>query len=106
MVYKKGKTRLLHYRGSGQETLAKKQPLLIIYAPINIFHILDLNSKRSVVRDLLASNGLDIYVLDWSYPDWRDNDLSLKDYLGYVDSAVKVAKDQTKESKISILGYC
>jgi hypothetical protein len=35
VVYRKGKTRLLlHYRGSGQETLAKKQPLLIIYAPI------------------------------------------------------------------------
>jgi polyhydroxyalkanoate synthase subunit PhaC len=106
LVYRKGKTRLLHYRGSAQETLAKKQPLLIIYAPINTFHILDLNSKRSVVRDLLASNGLDIYVLDWSYPDWSDNDLSLKDYLGHVDSAVKVVKDQTKESKISILGYC
>lgn len=106
VVYRKGKTRLLHYRGSAQETLAKKQPLLIIYAPINTFHILDLNSKRSVVRDLLASNGLDIYVLDWSHPDWSDNDLSVKDYLGYVDSAVKVVKDQTKESKISILGYC
>jgi polyhydroxyalkanoate synthase subunit PhaC len=54
----------------------------------------------------LACNGLDIYVLGWSYPDWSDNDLSLKDYLGYVDSTVKVVKDQTKESKISILGYC
>jgi polyhydroxyalkanoate synthase len=106
VVYRKGKTKLLHYRRYGQETLAKKHPLLIIYAPINTFHILDLNSKRSVVRDLLASNGLDIYVLDWSYPDWRDNELSLKDYLGYMDSAVRVVKDQTKESKISILGYC
>jgi polyhydroxyalkanoate synthase subunit PhaC len=107
VIYRKGKTRLLHYRGYGRETAAaKKQPLLIIYAPINTFHILDLNSKRSVVRDLLASDGLDIYLLDWGYPDWGDNHLSLEDYLGYVNDAVKLVKDQTKENKISILGYC
>jgi poly(3-hydroxyalkanoate) synthetase len=28
------------------------------------FHILDLNLRKSVVRNLLASGGLDIYVLD------------------------------------------
>jgi polyhydroxyalkanoate synthase len=107
VVYRKGKTRLLHYRGYGQETpAAKKQPLLIIYAPINTFHILDLNPRRSVVRDLLASGGLDIYLLDWGYPDWSDNRLSLEDYLGYVSDAVKVVQDQTKESKTTILGYC
>ncbi len=106
VVYTKGKARLLHYRSYGQETSAKKQPLLIIYAPINTFHILDLNPKRSVVRDLLTSNGLDIYLLDWGYPDWNDNNVSLEDYIGYVHDAVKVVKDQTKENKVSILGYC
>jgi polyhydroxyalkanoate synthase len=107
VVYIKGKTRLLHYRGPGLEgTPAKKQSLLIIYAPINTFHILDLNPKRSVVRNLLESDGLDIYLLDWGYPDWSDNHLSLEEYLGYVDDAVKVVRDQTKESKTSILGYC
>ncbi|HKZ61009.1 MAG TPA: alpha/beta fold hydrolase [Nitrososphaera sp.] len=107
VLYRKGKARLLHYRGYHQETSAvKKQPLLIVYAPINTFHILDLNPKRSVVRNLLASNGLDIYLLDWGYPDWGDNHLSLEDYFGYLGDAVKVVKDQTKENKISILGYC
>lgn len=106
VIYRKGKTRLIHYRGFGQEDpSAKRQPLLIIYAPINTFHILDLNPNRSVVKNLLAS-GLDIYLLDWGYPDWSDNHLSLEDYLGYVNDAIKVVKDQTKESKISILGYC
>ena len=107
VVYRKGKTRLLHYRGNGLQTSgAKKQPLLIVYAPINTFHILDLNSNRSVVRNLLASDGLDIYVLDWGYPDWSDNHLSVEDYIRYVDDAVKVLKELTKENKISILGYC
>lgn len=113
VVYKKGKSRLLHYRNNGQETsssatISKKhqQPILIIYAPINTFHIMDLNPRRSIVRDLLASDGLDIYLLDWGYPDWSDNNLSLEDYLGYVADAVKVVRDQTRADKTSILGYC
>jgi polyhydroxyalkanoate synthase len=107
VVYRKGKARLLHYRHSDEVTpSARKQPLMIIYAPINTFQILDLNPERSVVRNLLASDGLDIYLLDWGYPDQTDNSLSLEDYLRYVDDAAKVIKDQTKEDKISILGYC
>lgn len=110
VIYRKGKARLLHYHKNDQETSStikkQKQSLLIIYAPINTFHILDLNPKRSVIRDLLASNSLDIYLLDWGYPDWSDNHLSLEDYLGYVADAVKVIKEQTSAERISILGYC
>jgi polyhydroxyalkanoate synthase len=112
IVFRKGKARLLHYRINDEETssfittMNKQQPLLIVYAPINTFHILDLNPKRSVVRDLLASGGLDIYLLDWGYPDWGDNHLSLQDYLDYLNEAVKVIKEKTLAEKVSILGYC
>ena len=110
VIYRKGKARLLHYHKDDQEnssTIKKqKQPLLIIYAPINTFHILDLNPRRSVIRNLLTSSGLDIYLLDWGYPDWSDNHLSLEDYLGYVADAVKVISEKTSADRISILGYC
>src|SRR5215211_1646611 len=118
VVYRKGKARLLHYRNNEQETSSsattavekkqqqQRQPLLIIYAPINTFHIMDLNPRRSIVRDLLALGGLDIYLLDWGYPDWSDNNLSLEDYLGYVADSIKVVKDHSHEDKASILGYC
>ncbi len=115
IVYRKGKARLLHYRITDQETSSstitvekkqQRQPLLIIYAPINTFHIMDLNPRRSIVRDLLTSGGLDIYLLDWGYPDWSDNNLSLEDYLGYVADSIKIVKDQTHADKTSILGYC
>lgn len=117
VVYRKGKARLLHYRKNDQETSSatttaikkqqkEQQPLLIIYAPINTFHILDLNSRRSVVRDLLASGGLDIYLLDWGYPDWSDDHLSMQDYLSYVSEAVQVVKGKTHADKVSTLGYC
>lgn len=120
VVHRNGKTRLLHYRAperadgsssggkaEGDSRIAKKRrPLLIIYAPINTFHILDLNPKRSVVRNLLASGGLDVYMLDWGYPDWNDDSLSLDDYLGYVIEAVNVIKSESGSDRVSILGYC
>jgi polyhydroxyalkanoate synthase len=80
--------------------------LLIIYAPINTFHILDLNPERSVVRNLLRNDGLDIYVLDWGYPDRSDSQLSLDDYAGYISEAISTVKDATGQNKVSILGYC
>lgn len=127
VAYRKGKTRLLHYRApertgstpiadvsaskvegaaKGSSQITEKRPLLIIYAPINTFHILDLNPRRSVVRNLLASSDLDVYMLDWGYPDGNDDSLSLSDYLDYVIDAVNVIKSESGSDKVSILGYC
>ena len=114
----KGKTRLLHYHDidekEGEQEKSSK-PLLIIYAPINRFHIMDLNPKRSVVRNLL-SNGLDVYLLDLGYPTKEDDKLSLNDYVDYIKDAVQTILKKVKEGerqgqgkknkKISILGYC
>jgi polyhydroxyalkanoate synthase len=119
IIYLKGKTRLLHYHSiKEEEEENNSKPLLIIYAPINRFHIMDLNPKRSVVRNLL-SNGLDIYLLDLGYPTKEDDKLSLDDYVDYVKYAVQaiLKKEKEKEEgerqgqrqenkKISILGYC
>ena len=113
IIYLKGKTRLLHYHDIGEKEGERKKnskPLLIIYAPINRFHIMDLNPKRSVVRNLL-SNGLDVYLLDLGYPTKEDDKLSLNDYVDYIKDAVQAilkkgeGEGQRKE-KISILGYC
>ena len=116
IIYLKGKTRLLHYHGIEEKEEGEEEknsiPLLIIYAPINRFHIMDLNPKRSVVRNLL-SNGLDIYLLDLGYPTKEDDKLSLNDYVDYVKVAVQtiLKKEEQqgqrqKNKKISILGYC
>ena len=119
IIYLKGKTRLLHYHDIGEKEGERKKnskPLLIIYAPINRFHIMDLNPKRSVVRNLL-SNGLDVYLLDLGYPTKEDDKLSLNDYVDYIKDAVQAILKKEKEGeeqqgqrqenkKISILGYC
>ena len=104
VVYSKGRTRLLHYHSLDTSKESNK-PLLLIYAPINKFHIMDISKDRSVVRNLL-SKGLDVYLLDWGFPDWNDSGLSLEDYVTYVQDAVQVIKDNSNSDKISILGYC
>ena len=103
----RGKTRLLHYKSidkhaQDQETA---HPILMIYAPINRFHIMDISQERSVVKSLL-SKGLDVYLLDWGYPGWEDSSLSLTDYVNYVRDAIQDIKDKTGENNVSILGYC
>jgi len=104
VVYSKGRTRLLHYHSLDTSKESNK-PLLLIYAPINKFHIMDISKDRSVVRNLL-SKGLDVYLLDWGFPDWNDSGLSLEDYVTYVQDAVQAIKDNSNSDKISILGYC
>ena len=119
VMFAKGKARLLHYydSNSGKDITTKhhqaspmssslpQAPILLLYAPINRFHIMDICPDRSVVRVLL-SRGLDVYLLDWGYPEWNDSCLSLSDYVNYVKDAVQIIKDKTGSDKISMLGYC
>jgi polyhydroxyalkanoate synthase len=114
IVFHKDNIKLLHYINNNQPTRGSgNNILLVIYAPINRYHILDLNPSKSVVRTLL-NNGSDVYLLDWGYPDKKDNELTLKDFIDYIDDAVNVitqSRSNTTSSstipiKISILGYC
>ncbi|MFB5637751.1 MAG: class III poly(R)-hydroxyalkanoic acid synthase subunit PhaC, partial [Nitrosarchaeum sp.] len=59
------KTRLLHYRPLTEKQ--HKTPLLISYALINRYHILDIQPEKSWVRNLLLQ-GFDVYMLDWGSP--------------------------------------
>jgi len=114
IVFRKDNIKLLHYINNNQPTRGSgNNILLVIYAPINRYHILDLNPSKSVVRTLL-NNGSDVYLLDWGYPDKKDNELTLKDFIDYIDDAVNViiqsrsntTSSSTTPIKISILGYC
>ena len=117
IIFHKDNIKLLHYiNNNNQETKGSENNniLLVIYAPINRFHILDLNPSKSVVRTLL-NNGIDVYLLDWGYPDTKDNKLTLKDYIDYIDNAVNAiiysrspttSPSTPSTIKLSILGYC
>ncbi|MCH8162960.1 MAG: class III poly(R)-hydroxyalkanoic acid synthase subunit PhaC [Proteobacteria bacterium] len=103
-VYKEDKMVLYHY-----EPRVEKQnpiPLLIVYALVNRPYMADLQEGRSMIQGLLDA-GVDVYLVDWGYPDAGDAYLTLEDYInGYIDRCVDVIRDKHGLDKINILGIC
>jgi len=104
VAYEEDKMRLLHYK-----PLTSKQihtPLVITYALINRYHILDIHPKKSWVRNLLEQ-GFDVYMIDWGTPSDMDKYLDFDDYVnGYLDNVVEFVKQESSADKISLQGYC
>lgn len=81
-------------------------PLLIVYALVNRPYMTDLQEDRSIVRGLLAG-GLDVYLIDWGYPDSGDRFLTLDDYInGYIDRCVDAIRRRRGVDKINLMGIC
>jgi polyhydroxyalkanoate synthase len=104
VVYTEDDMKLLHYI-----PLVKKPypvPVLIVYALVNRYYILDLQPDKSVVRKLLE-DGLDVYIIDWGYPSGVDRYLTIDDYVnGYLDNAVEKVKELSGAERISLFGVC
>jgi polyhydroxyalkanoate synthase len=69
---------LWHYSRKGAG--ASSVPLVICYALVNRPTMLDLQPDRSLIRSLTAL-GIDVYLVDWGYPDRGDRGLMLDDYV-------------------------
>ncbi|MFU8856144.1 MAG: class III poly(R)-hydroxyalkanoic acid synthase subunit PhaC [Deferrisomatales bacterium] len=83
-----------------------KVPVLIIYALVNRPYMVDIQEDRSMVRNLL-SQGMDVYLVDWGYPDRCERYLTLDDYInGYIDRAVDTIRERHGIDKINLLGIC
>ncbi len=91
------------------EPLAKPAglaPVLICYALVNRPYMLDLQPDRSLIRRLLE-RGLDVYLLDWGYPDRADHLLELDDYISrFLHGAVQHVLDQHGIASLNLLGVC
>jgi polyhydroxyalkanoate synthase subunit PhaC len=103
-VWRSGKLRLYRYRAVSGTSGAV--PLLIVYALVNRPYMMDLEPDRSLIRGLL-SRGLDVYLIDWGYPDGSDRFTTLEDYLegqlvGCVDKILKVRGLDA----LNLLGVC
>ena len=81
-------------------------PLLIVYALVNRPTMTDLQADRSLIRGLLAA-GLEVYLVDWGYPDAGDRDLTLDTYVnGYLDRCVAEVSARHDGVPVNLLGIC
>ena len=103
-VYGEDKIRLYRYTALARS--ANLKPVLICYAMVNRPYLLDLQPDRSFIRELLLA-GLDVYLLDWGYPDGADRFSGLDSYVdGYLRRCVEfVLKEQALDS-LTLLGVC
>lgn len=83
-----------------------RTPLLMIPAWINKYYILDLTTKKSLVR-WAVERGYTVFVVSWANPDER---LAEKTFESYLTEGVLAALDAieaaTGEREVTALGYC
>ncbi len=104
IVYTEDDMKLLHYIPTVEKPYPV--PVLIVYALVNRYYILDLQPDKSVIKKLL-NEGLDIYIIDWGYPSGADRYLTLDDYVnGYLNNAVDKVREMSGMDKITLLGVC
>ena len=104
IIYTEDKMKLIHYIPAVAKT--HPVPILIVYALVNRYYILDLQPDKSVIKKLLEE-GFDVYVIDWGYPSGADRYLTLDDYVnGYLHNSVENIKERCGLDKITLLGVC
>lgn len=104
VVWNDGKLKLYHFHREGE---AKAHtPMLVSYALVNRWEMMDLQPNRSFIRKLI-SEGIDVYLIDWGYPTKIDRYKTLEDYvLGHINDCVDVVRKRHNLQKINLLGVC
>ncbi|MCX9085116.1 MAG: class III poly(R)-hydroxyalkanoic acid synthase subunit PhaC [Candidatus Methanoperedens sp.] len=104
VIYTEDKMKLIHY--IPKVAKPHQVPVLIVYALVNRYYILDLQPDKSVIKKLLEE-GFDVYVIDWGYPSGSDMYLTLDDYVNdYLHNSVENIKERHRLEKVTLLGIC
>jgi polyhydroxyalkanoate synthase len=103
-VYREDNIIIYHYTPAVKNIF--KIPVLIVYALVNRPYMVDLQENRSLVRNLLAE-GIDVYLVDWGYPQKGDRWLTIDDYVnGYINNCVDFLRQRHKLNSINLLSIC
>ncbi len=104
LVYQDGKRKLFRYKQRAEKV--SPVPLLVVYAMVNRYTMLDLRPNRSLIRNLL-DQGQDVYLIDWGYADRIDRFMTMEDYIdGFIDDCVDFIREQHQLDAINLLGVC
>ncbi len=105
LIFRDNKLSLYHYLSSSPES-PDITPVLIVYALVNRPTILDLQKNRSAIAKMLE-HGLEVYLVDWGYPDRGDSDCDLDDYINrQLNRCVEAVCKARSVDSINILGIC
>ena len=106
IVHQEDRVKLKYYKSGVKNKKKRKTPLLIVYALINRETMLDLQPGRSVVEKFLA-DGMDIYMIEWGYPGFKDKYLTMDDHInGYMDTMVDFVRNRENSKKVNLMGIC
>ncbi len=104
VVWEDGKVKLYHF--IREEKPKAKTPVIISYALVNRWAMMDLQPDRSFIRKLI-SEGIDVYVIDWGYPTRTDRYKSMEDYIqGDLNHCVDYVRQAHGIDKVNLLGVC
>ncbi|KGE86209.1 MAG: class III poly(R)-hydroxyalkanoic acid synthase subunit PhaC [Phaeodactylibacter xiamenensis] len=104
IVWEDGKVKLYHFLR--EDKPATKTPVLVSYALVNRWEMMDLQPDRSFIRKLI-SEGLDVYLIDWGYPTKVDRYKKMEDYiLGNINDCVDYIREAHGLAKVNLLGVC
>lgn len=105
-VFTISKMKLVHYKPLVKSSEICKVPLLISYALVNRYYMLDLQPDRSVIKGFLEA-GLDVYLIDWGYPTAEDRYMTMDDHINwYMDECVDFIRNSVGVKKVNLLGIC
>ena len=107
-VYTEDKLVVYRYRplGDVSEKQRVRTPLVICYALVNRPYMMDLQADRSLIRGLLQ-RGLDVYLIDWGYPDGADRYLGVDDYvMGYLPNCIDYVAKASGSPQVNLIGVC
>lgn len=98
------KTALLRYAPSDRPRTGV--PILILYALVGRYTVIDLETDRSLVRRLLDT-GHEVYAVDWGHPTKADRFTGIDDYINdYLDAYVREICRRHEVDGINLLGIC
>jgi polyhydroxyalkanoate synthase len=104
LVYEDGKRKLYRYRARSKKICPV--PMLIVYAMVNRYTMLDLQPDRSMIRNLL-DQGQDVYLIDWGYADRMDRHLTMDDLINaFMDDCIDHICEQHQIEAVNLLGVC